>query len=176
LLVEALAAKGATVTGIDLAEASLAVARLHLEESQLPSIRYLQTSAEMLAEKEPQAFDLVTCLEVLEHVPDPAALVQACARLVTPGGSVVFSTINRNPKAFAFAILGAEYILGLLPKGTHHYENFIRPSELDDWGRTSGLRLQDLSGLHFDPFRGAFSLSEDVAVNYLAHFSADRAA
>ncbi len=175
LLTEGLAARGGRVTGIDLAPASLAVARLHLEESG-HDVRYLETSAEALAAEEPAAFDLVTCLEVLEHVPDPARLVAACARLAAPGGDIIFSTINRNPKSFVLAIVGAEYVLGLLPKGTHEYARFIQPAELDEWGRRAGLSLADLTGLHYSPLTESFTLGGNIDVNYFAHFRAPRAA
>ena len=165
-----MAERGAIVTGIDLADAALAVARLHLQASGRENVRYLETSAEALAAEEPDSFDIVTCLEVLEHVPDPALLIDACARLVKPGGDVFFSTINRNPKAFAMAIVGAEYVLRLLPKGTHDYEKFIQPAELDDWARSSGLILQDFTGMQYAPLAQKFSLGGSVDVNYLAHF------
>ena len=170
ILSEGMAKKGAEVTGIDYAGAALNVARLHLKTSGLESVRYLDTSADSLASEEPAAYDVMTCLEVLEHVPDPGLLIADCARLVKPGGDLFFSTINRNPKSFAMAIVGAEYLLKLLPKGTHDYEKFIRPSELDDWGRQSGLKLQDLTGMQYSPFSQTFSLGGSVDVNYLAHF------
>jgi len=170
ILSEGMAERGATVTGIDLADAALAVARLHLNESGLENVRYLEISADALADDEPDSFDIVTCLEVLEHVPDPALLINACARLVKPGGDIFFSTINRNPKAFAMAIVGAEYILRLLPQGTHDYDKFIQPAELDDWARNSGLVLQGLTGMHYAPLAQKFSLCQSVDVNYLAHF------
>ncbi len=170
ILSESLAGKAAAVTGIDFAASALAVARLHLKASKLDNVRYLETSADALAAEEPASYDVVTCLEVLEHVPDPALLIDACARLVKPDGNVFFSTINRNPKAFALAIVGAEYVLRLLPKGTHEYDKFIQPAELDDWGRRAGLRLQDLTGMHYAPLTGKFSLGSSVDVNYLAHF------
>ncbi len=168
ILSEALAQRGATVTGIDMGEAPLAVARLHLLESGL-EIDYRHASAETLAAECPGSFDIVTCLEVLEHVPDPASLVAACARLVRPGGDVYFATINRNPKSYAFAILGAEHILKLLPKGTHDYARFIRPSELAGWTRRAGLQTEDISGMLYNPITQAFSLGRDVDVNYLVH-------
>lgn len=170
LLTEALARAGAEVTGADLAEDSLTVARLHLSESGLTGIRYCLASAEELADREPGAFDVVTCLEVLEHLPDPASTIAACARLLRDGGDAFFSTINRGPRAWAVAVVGAEYLLGAVPKGTHHYEGFIRPSELDAWARRNGLALQDLTGLHYDPLSAQFSLGSDVSVNYLAHY------
>jgi 2-polyprenyl-6-hydroxyphenyl methylase/3-demethylubiquinone-9 3-methyltransferase len=173
ILSEGMAEYGASVTGIDLAPASLAVARLHLAESG-HAIRYLEISADALLVDEAEQFDTVTCLEVLEHVPDPAQLVACCAGLVRPGGDVFFSTINRNPKSFATAIVGAEYLLGLLPRGTHEYAKFIQPAELDEWGRTAGLELADVTGLHYAPFSGTFSLGGGVDVNYLAHFRKPR--
>lgn len=171
ILSEGLAAKAATVTGIDLASSALDIARLHLHESGLQNIDYREQSAADLATEKPAAFDIVTCLEVLEHVPDPAALIDACARLVRPGGDVIFSTINRNPKAYALAIVGAEYLLCLLPKGTHDYARFIQPAELDAWGRRAGLELKDITGLHFSPLTETCRLGGNADVNYLAHFT-----
>jgi 2-polyprenyl-6-hydroxyphenyl methylase/3-demethylubiquinone-9 3-methyltransferase len=168
ILSEALAQRGATVTGIDMGEAPLAVARLHLLESQL-EIDYRQVPVEQLASECPGAFDVVTCLEVLEHVPDPAALVRSCAQLVRPGGDVFFATINRNPKSYLFAIVGAEQLLRLLPKGTHDYTRFIRPAELARWLRAAGLSLADISGMSFNPLTHSFALGSDVDVNYLVH-------
>ena len=168
ILSEALAQRGATVTGIDMGEAPLAVARLHLLESGL-EIDYRHASAEALADEQPESFDIVTCLEVLEHVPDPGSLVSACARLVRPGGDVYFATINRNPKSYAFAILGAEHVLKLLPKGTHDYARFIRPSELAAWTRQAGLQTEDISGMLYNPITQAFRIGRDVDVNYLVH-------
>jgi len=168
ILSEALAQRGATVTGIDMGEAPLAVARLHLLESGL-EIDYRHANAEALAGECPGSFDIVTCLEVLEHVPDPGSLVSACARLVRPGGDVYFATINRNPKSYAFAILGAEHILKLLPKGTHDYARFIRPSELAAWTRQAGLQTEDISGMLYNPITQAFRIGRDVDVNYLVH-------
>ncbi|MEE9511236.1 MAG: bifunctional 2-polyprenyl-6-hydroxyphenol methylase/3-demethylubiquinol 3-O-methyltransferase UbiG, partial [Gammaproteobacteria bacterium] len=172
LLTEAMARAGADVTGIDLATAPLSVARMHLEESGLHSIRYIDTSADALAESEPASFDVITCMEVLEHVPDPAQLVADCRRLARPGAQVFFSTINRNPKAFLLAIVAAEYILGLLPRGTHEYARLIKPSELNRWSLTAGLQFRDLTGLHFNPLNNSFSLTDNVDVNYLIHFAA----
>jgi 2-polyprenyl-6-hydroxyphenyl methylase/3-demethylubiquinone-9 3-methyltransferase len=172
LLTEALAAGGADVTGIDMAPGPLEVARLHLQKSGLDSVRYLQTSAEELAVTEPASFDAVTCMEVIEHVPDPAALVAACAALVKPGGDVFLSTINRNPKSFLLAIVGAEYIMRMLPKGTHEYERFIKPSELRRWGSEAGLIFGNLTGIEYAPLSGSFSLGDDVDVNYLMHLTA----
>jgi len=168
ILSEALAQRGATVTGIDMGEAPLAVARLHLLESGL-EIDYRHASAEALADEQPESFDIVTCLEVLEHVPDPGSLVRACARLVRPGGDVYFATINRNPKSYAFAILGAEHVLKLLPKGTHDYARFIRPSELAAWTRQAGLQTEDISGMLYNPITQVFRIGRDVDVNYLVH-------
>ena len=168
LLAEALAARGARVTGIDLAPASLEVARLHLLESGL-EVDYRQTSAEALAEAEPGAFDVVTCMELLEHVPEPASVVAACARLVRPGGDVFFSTLNRTPKAWLFAVVGAEYLLGLLPRGTHDYRRFIRPAELERWARAAGLAFVHMTGLHYQPLLRRYYLAPGVDVNYLVH-------
>lgn len=167
ILSEAMAAQGADVTGIDMANASLAVARLHLLESGL-QVNYQQITAEQLAETQPGSFDIVTCLEMLEHVPDPAAIVQACHDLVKPGGEVFFSTLNRNPKSYVFAIIGAEYLLGLLPKGTHDYLKFIRPSELARWGRAAGLSTMQQSGLCYNPLLKQYWLDpQDIDVNYI---------
>lgn len=169
ILCESMAHRGARVTGIDMAQTPLQVAQLHRLESQL-DIHYQRATAENLAQTQAQTFDVVTCLEMLEHVPDPAATVKACAALAKPGGDVFFSTINRNPKAYVFAILGAEYILKLLPKGTHEYGKFIRPSELSSWLRAAGLELQDLTGMTYNPLTKAFRLNpRDVDVNYLIH-------
>lgn len=169
LLAEAMARAGATVTGIDMSPDALAVARLHLMESQL-QVDYQQTTGEELAEVTPGSFDVVSCMELLEHVPDPARLVHACARLSRPGGSVMFSTINRTLKAFATAIVGAEYLTELVPRGTHRYAQLIRPSELDSWGRAAGLELKSLTGGSYNPASRVFSLGAGPAVNYFAHF------
>ena len=166
ILAEAMAAKGATVTGIDLADKPLKVAMLHRMETGT-NVDYRLVSAEDLAAELPGAFDMVTCMEMLEHVPDPPAIVGACAKLVKPGGLVFFSTINRNAKSFAFAIVGAEYVLGLLPKGTHEYARFIRPSELSRACRDAGLAVFDLTGMTYNPFTKVYSLGRDVDVNYL---------
>jgi len=169
ILTESLAAVGADATGIDMAQASIEVARLHGLESGVKA-SYRVMPAEDLAAEAPASFDIVCCLEMLEHVPDPASVVTACARLVKPGGHVVFSTINRNPKAMAMAIVGAEYVLGLLPRGTHEYAKFIRPSELDAWSRQAGLRATEVRGMRYNPLLKRASLSEtDLDVNYLMH-------
>jgi 2-polyprenyl-6-hydroxyphenyl methylase/3-demethylubiquinone-9 3-methyltransferase len=169
ILTESMADSGATVTGIDMAEGPLTVARLHQVESGL-AVDYLQTTAEELADQRPGEFDVVTCLEMLEHVPEPYDVIRSCRTLVKPGGDVYLSTINRNPKSFVFAIVGAEYVLKLLPAGTHEYSKFIRPSELDAWARDAGLQLVSSIGLHYNPFTKEFSLGENVDVNYLMHF------
>lgn len=170
LLVEAMARRGATVTGIDMSPESLAVARLHLLESAPLQVDYLEISAEALAERAPQSFDVVTCMELLEHVPDPARLVDSCARLAVPGGSVLFSTLNRTVRSFAAAIVGAEYLTGLVPRGTHRYAQLVRPSELDAWGRKAGLTLLSLRGGSYNPASRAFRLADDPAVNFFAQF------
>lgn len=169
ILAEALAAQGARVTGIDLSEALLEIARLHGIESGL-KVDYRALSVEELARKEPGAFDLVTCMELLEHVPDPAAVVGACARLLRPGGKAVFSTLDRTPKAYLLAIVGAEYLAGLVPRGTHDYARFIRPAELDAWARPAGLELLATCGLQYDPLRADARLGGSLAVNYLAAY------
>ena len=169
LLAEGMARRGARVTGIDLAPGALEVARLHALESGI-AVDYRQVAAESLADAEPASFDLVTCLEMLEHVPDPPAIVAALARLVRPGGDVICSTINRNAKAFALAIVGAEYLLRLLPMGTHQYARLIRPSELARWARDAGLEISDLAGLDYNPATRQARVGADTSVNYLAHF------
>ena len=170
ILSESMARCGATITGIDMGKAPLSVARLHAMESEL-EIDYQQITAEEMAEKYPAKFDVVTCMEMLEHVPDPASVIAACSTLVKPGGSVYFSTINRNPKAYAFAIVGAEYLMKMLPRGTHDYAKFIKPSELDQWARAAGLKLTNLKGVSYNPFTGLFSQSQDVDVNYMVHYT-----
>jgi 2-polyprenyl-6-hydroxyphenyl methylase/3-demethylubiquinone-9 3-methyltransferase len=172
ILAEAMARRGARVTGIDLSEKALRVAQLHLLESRL-SIEYLSISAEDLAEPQAGKFDVVTCMELLEHVPDPAGMVAACARLVRPGGQVFFSTINRNPKAYLFAVVGAEYVLRLLPKGTHDYQRFIKPSELSRWSRAAGLRADELIGMTYNPLTRRYRLGRDCDVNYLLRTTRD---
>ena len=166
ILAEAMAAKGATVTGIDLAEKPLKVAMLHRLESG-SAVEYRHVAVETLAEEAPGSCDLVTCMEMLEHVPDPASVVAACARLAKPGGWVVFSTINRNPKSFLFAIVGAEYVLRLLPRGTHEYARFITPSELARYCRDASLGIADLTGMTYNPVTRVYSLGRDTDVNYL---------
>jgi 2-polyprenyl-6-hydroxyphenyl methylase/3-demethylubiquinone-9 3-methyltransferase len=166
ILSESMAARGADVTGIDMGEAPLQVARLHLLESG-HQVNYERIPVERLARERPGAFDLVTCMELLEHVPDPSSVVNACAQLVKPGGQVFFSTLNRNPKSFLFAIIGAEYLLQLLPKGTHDFAKFIRPSELDRWIRDAGLSTQDMTGLLYNPLTRTYKLGADVDVNYM---------
>jgi 2-polyprenyl-6-hydroxyphenyl methylase/3-demethylubiquinone-9 3-methyltransferase len=169
ILSESMAACGATTSGIDMGKAPLSVARLHTMESEL-EIDYQQITAEELAQQKPECFDVVTCMEMLEHVPDPSSIINACFALVKPGGSVYFSTINRNPKSYAFAIVGAEYIMKMLPRGTHDYSKFIKPSELDEWARAAGLELIDLKGVTYNPFTGLFSQSQDVDINYMVHY------
>jgi len=171
LLSEAMARRGAIVTGIDMSADSLAVARLHLLESAPLNVDYLETTADDLVIRSPHAFDIVTCMELLEHVPHPQLLVKSCAALVAPGGNVFFSTINRTAMAFATAIVGGEYLTSLVPRGTHHYEQLIRPSELDAWARQAGLRLESLRGGAYNPASQSFRLTDDTSVNYFAHFS-----
>ncbi|HNN46516.1 MAG TPA: bifunctional 2-polyprenyl-6-hydroxyphenol methylase/3-demethylubiquinol 3-O-methyltransferase UbiG [Azospira sp.] len=168
ILAEAMAARGANVTGIDLAEKPLGVARLHLLESGR-SVDYRQVSAEELATQEAGTYDVVTCMEMLEHVPNPASTIASCAALVKPGGHVFFSTISRNPKAYLFAVIGAEYILQLLPKGTHDYAKFIKPSELSRWAKSVGLEVDEIIGMSYNPLTKAYSLGRDTDVNYLVH-------
>jgi 2-polyprenyl-6-hydroxyphenyl methylase / 3-demethylubiquinone-9 3-methyltransferase len=168
ILSESMAAKGANVVGIDLGEKALKVAQLHSLETGV-FVDYRLVAVEALAEKEAGTYDLVTCLEMLEHVPNPASIVHACAKLVKPEGHVFFSTINRNPKAYAFAVLGAEYILNMLPKGTHDYDKFIKPSELAAWVRQAGLSLENQTGMSYNPITQHYWLGNDVSVNYLMH-------
>ncbi len=168
LLSEGMAARGASVTGIDLSDKPLGVARLHLLESG-QQVEYRKIAVEELAAEMPAAFDAVTCLEMLEHVPNPASVVAACARLVKPGGQVFLSTLNRNPKAYLLAVVGAEYVLRLLPRGTHDYARFIKPSELARWAKTVGLEPQELIGMSYNPLSQRYSLGRDTSVNYLMH-------
>lgn len=167
ILSESMARRGAEVLGIDMGEAPLSVARLHAEQESVTSVSYRQCTVESLAEEMPASFDVVTCLEMLEHVPDPSAIVAACYRLVKPGGQVFFSTLNRNPKSWLLAIVGAEYVLRMLPRGTHDYRKFIRPAELARWVREAGLTLNDMTGLHFNPVTGRYWLASNVDVNYM---------
>jgi 2-polyprenyl-6-hydroxyphenyl methylase/3-demethylubiquinone-9 3-methyltransferase len=168
ILSESMAEKGAKVTAIDMGEKALKVAQLHSLESGI-KVDYRLVSVEALANEMPGHFDVVTCMEMLEHVPDPSAVIESCARLVKPGGHVFFSTINRNPKAYLFAVIGAEYILNMLPRGTHDYGKLIKPSELSFWARRSGLVVSGLKGMRYSPFSKRYSLADDVSVNYLVH-------
>ncbi|HTS23479.1 MAG TPA: bifunctional 2-polyprenyl-6-hydroxyphenol methylase/3-demethylubiquinol 3-O-methyltransferase UbiG [Casimicrobiaceae bacterium] len=172
ILAEAMAREGAKVTGIDLSEKALAVARLHQLESGV-EVEYRLAAAEALAAESPASFDVVTCMELLEHVPDPGSIVGACARLATPGGLVVFSTINRNPKAYLFAVIGGEYLLRLLPRGTHDYARFIKPSELARFARRAGLAPDSIVGMTYNPLAKVYRLEADSSVNYIASFRRD---
>ena len=169
ILAESMAAQGGLVTGIDLGKSTLDVARLHSLETGI-EVNYQCISAEDLAQTAAESFDVVTSMEMLEHVPDPSSVIAACAKLVKPGGHVFFSTINRTPKSYLFAIIGAEYVLNMLSKGTHDYKNFIRPSELDDWSRKAGLELIELSGIQYNPLTSIYRLIDDVSVNYMASY------
>ncbi|MFZ9756390.1 MAG: bifunctional 2-polyprenyl-6-hydroxyphenol methylase/3-demethylubiquinol 3-O-methyltransferase UbiG [Burkholderiaceae bacterium] len=170
ILAESMARKGATVKGIDLAEKSIGVAKLHGLESVV-AVDYEVIATEAIADREPAQYDLVTCMEMLEHVPDPSAVVAACAKLAKPGATLVFSTLNRNPKSFLFAIVGAEYILKLLPKGTHEYAKFIKPSELASYARAAGLELRQLIGMTYNPITKVYALNRDTDVNYIMAFT-----
>lgn len=167
ILADSMARQGATVLGVDLAAKSLKIAQLHALEAQTPNVSYREISAEDLALEQPASFDVVTCMEMLEHVPDPQSVVNACATLVKPGGWVFFSTLNRNGRAFLHAIVGAEYVLGMLPRGTHEYAKFITPSELASYGRQAGLEIQTMRGLEHNPLTKRYKLSSDTRVNYL---------
>lgn len=169
ILSEAMAALQAEVTGIDAGRAPLEVAKLHLKESGL-KVDYRMATAEAFSAAHPDRFDVVTCLELLEHVPDPASIVSACHRMVKPGGDVFFATLNRNPKSLLFAIIGAEYILKLVKRGTHSYRKFVKPSELENWAKAAGLMRQDLIGLHYNPFLRRYSMGGNTHVNYMMHF------
>jgi len=169
ILAESMAAQGGLVTGIDLGKSTLDVARLHSLETGI-DVKYQCISAEDLAQTAAESFDVVTSMEMLEHVPDPSSVIAACAKLVKPGGHVFFSTINRTPKSYLFAIIGAEYVLNMLSKGTYDYKNFIRPSELDDWSRKAGLELIELSGIQYNPLTSIYRLIDDVSVNYMASY------
>jgi 2-polyprenyl-6-hydroxyphenyl methylase/3-demethylubiquinone-9 3-methyltransferase len=166
ILSESMAHKGAEVTGIDMGDAQISVAKLHALETGI-DVNYQKIAVDELAEQQPGHYDVVTCLEVLEHVPDPAAIIAACKKLVKPGGDVYFSTINRNPKAWLLAIVGAEYVLNMLPKGTHEYSKFIKPAELERWMRECGLELNHITGMHYNPLRDRYTLGPGVDVNYL---------
>lgn len=168
ILTEALAKAGANTTGIDMGEMALNVAKLHALEAEL-TIDYLHLTAEQQAQNAGEQYDVVTCMEMLEHVPDPVSVIQACADLVKPGGDLFFSTLNRHPKAYLLAVLGAEYVMKMLPKGTHDYARFIKPSEMARWCRQAGLQVNDLKGLSYNPLNKDFHLSDDVKVNYLLH-------
>jgi len=169
ILSESMAELGATVTGIDMGEKALNVAKLHKLESDL-DITYQLTTAEEFATKHENSFDVITCLEMLEHVPDPSSVITACAKMLKPKGHLFLSTINRNPKAFLFAVVGAEYVLNMLPHGTHSYAKFIKPSELSNWCQQANLEIQDLTGMQYNPISRLYSLDNNVDVNYLAHF------
>lgn len=168
ILSEGLVRRGAKVTGIDMGEANLKAAQIHAQQSDL-ELEYRQITVEDLAQERPAHYDIVACMEMLEHVPDPAKVIQACADLVKPGGHLFFSTINRNPKAYLLAIVGAEYVLKLLPKGTHEYMKFIKPSELSGWARTANLQVQDISGMSVNPITMKFKLTANADVNYFVH-------
>ena len=170
ILTEAMSEQGAKVTGIDMAEAGLEVAKLHLLESRL-EVDYQKIPVEELAKTHAGQFDIVTCLEMLEHVPDPGSIIKACATLVKPGGQVFLSTLNRNAKSYLFAIIGAEYVLKLLPQGTHDWDKFIKPSEMDEWSRQADMSLKGMIGMTYNPFTKVYKLEDDVSVNYLCHYS-----
>jgi 2-polyprenyl-6-hydroxyphenyl methylase / 3-demethylubiquinone-9 3-methyltransferase len=167
ILSDAMARKGARVLGIDLADKALKVAQLHALEAGTPNVEYRKVAVEKLAAGQPGSFDVVTCMEMLEHVPEPGSVVRACASLVKPGGWVFFSTLNRNPKSFLLAVVGAEYVLNLLPRGTHEYLKFIKPSELAQWCRGAGLAWEQVRGMHYNPLTRRYSLGGDAGVNYL---------
>jgi len=168
ILSEALAKSGGQVSGIDMGKMPLDIAKLHALEAEL-TIDYQQITVEQKAEQDGEKFDVVTCMEMLEHVPDPVSVIKACSQLVKPGGDVFFSTLNRHPKAYLFAVVGAEYLLNMLPKGTHDYKRFIRPSEMASWCRQAGLEVSDITGLSYNPLTQNYSLGDDVKVNYLMH-------
>ena len=167
ILSDSMARKGANVVGLDLASKAVRVAQLHAIEAATPNVEYREVSVESLAASEPASFDVITCMEMLEHVPDPFSIVVACATLVKPGGHVFFSTLNRNPKSYLFAVIGAEYLLGLLPKGTHDYDKFITPAELSQFVRNAGLALDATKGMSYNPLLKLYSLNQNTSVNYL---------
>lgn len=171
ILAESMALRGADTLGIDMGETPLSVAELHALETGVKNINYQKILVEDIAAEQSGEYDVVSCMEMLEHVPDPGSIINACAQLVNPGGNVFFSTINRNPKAFALAIVGAEYLLNMLPKGTHEYAKFIKPSELETWARKSGLHLENIKGMTYNPLLQSYKLNSDVSVNYLMHFT-----
>ena len=171
ILAESMALRGANVLGIDMGAAPLSVAELHALEAGVDNVKYQKITVEDIAEKQAEKYDVVTCMEMLEHVPDPASIIRACAKLVKPDGHVFFSTINRNPKSFALAIIGAEYIMNMLAKGTHEYAKFIRPSELEGWAREASLQLENIKGMTYNPLLQSYKLGSDVGVNYLMHFT-----
>ena len=171
ILAESMALRGANVLGIDMGAAPLSVAELHALDSGVDNVKYQKITVEKIAEEQAGKYDVVTCMEMLEHVPNPASIISACAKLVKPDGHVFFSTINRNPKSFALAIVGAEYVLNMLAKGTHEYAKFIRPSELERWARDASLQLENIKGMTYNPLLQSYKLSSDVGVNYLMHFT-----
>jgi len=171
ILAESMALRGANVLGIDMGAAPLSVAELHALESGVDNIKYQKITAEEIAEEQAGKYDVVTCMEMLEHVPDPESIIKACAKLVKPNGHVFFSTINRNPKSFALAIVGAEYVMNMLAKGTHEYAKFIKPSELENWARGASLHLENIKGMTYNPLLQSYKLGSDVGVNYLMHFT-----
>ncbi len=171
ILAESMALRGADVLGIDMGAAPLSVAELHALESGVDNVKYQKITVEEIADEQAGKYDVVTCMEMLEHVPDPASIIRACTKLVKPGGDVFFSTINRNPKSFALAIVGAEYVMNMLAKGTHEYAKFIKPSELESWARDAGLHLENIKGMTYNPLLQSYKLGSDVGVNYLMHFT-----
>jgi len=168
ILSESMALRGANVTGIDMGEAPLAVAKIHQKQSGV-EVNYLHSTAEKMAETHAETYDIITCLEMLEHVPDPSSVISACQKMVKPGGHVFFSTINRSPKSYLFAIIGAEYVLQLLPKGTHDYKKLIKPSELSAWSRSAGLTVKNVKGMTYNPLTKKYKLGNNVDVNYMIH-------
>lgn len=171
ILSESIALRGANTLGIDMGAAPLSVAELHALETGIDNIKYQKIPVEVLAQQQAEEFDVVTCMEMLEHVPDPASIILACAKLVKPGGDIFFSTINRNPKSFALAIVGAEYLMSMVPKGTHEYAKFIQPAELEGWARKAGLQLENIKGMTYNPVLQSYKLGSDVDVNYMMHFT-----